>query len=281
VRAGRGRVYFRHFRKCAGTSIRAWLVDGLRAILRPPARLALPGNRRTGQQKSNAEPVNETNAAYAEMEFSEFPVFCLAVAPRTVFVTCLRDPVARHVSEFYYHGYGKRLRGGPRNATAAAVQWRLWVAARGSWKRNAGHYMDNYYTRGLTGLCAPHIKNDERALSVCGGAWGAWGGGCRWDDWRVGRNVSAADLAFASAVLERFDVVLVTELLGRPRTVAHVARLLGFPPTAVLGHERKGHGHPEPDAETRAYLERDNAFDAALYRRAVDRLENATRASLG
>ena len=139
--------------------------------------------------------------------------------------------------------------------------------------------MDNYYTRGLTGLCVPAARKEERALSACAFG-GAYGGGCRWDDWRFGRNVSDADLAFAAAVLDRYDVVLVTELLGQPRTVAYVARLLGFPATVGLGHERNMHSHRHLlDPETRAFLERDNAFDAVLYRRAVDRIENATRAS--
>ena len=72
-------MYFRHFRKTAGTSIREWLVDGLRANLRPPAQLALPGNRRyVDRARLNAAPVNATNMVYAEVEFGEFPVFCFA-----------------------------------------------------------------------------------------------------------------------------------------------------------------------------------------------------------
>ena len=308
VRAGRGHVYFRHFRKASGTSLRHWLIDGLSA----KKKKNLPG-----YQWWNAK-VNMTVEVYAEMEYGEFPVFCLVAAPRTVFVTCLREPVARHVSEFWYKGYGKQRlthEGVPRNETAEAVQWRLWVredrryafhepsqtsgeelirigapmssiklpypetttGPHGNWKLNDGVYVDNYYTRGLTGTCGPEGSKDERERSVCN-----FGGdlalGCSWDDRRVGRNVSEADLAFAAAVLDRYDVVLVTELLEQPRTVAYVADLLGFPATAVPGHFNDMHGHPDPDPETRAFLERDNAFDAVLYRRAVDRIRNATRA---
>ena len=58
----------------------------------------------------NGTAVNKTEAEAASrrmaikvtaQEWGVFPVACLASAPRTLFVTCLREPVSRHISEYW------------------------------------------------------------------------------------------------------------------------------------------------------------------------------------
>ena len=80
----------------------------------------------------------------------------------------LREPIARHNSEFWFAGPGKD------NKKADAASWREWMAATNSHVQSfsfiafrEGLYFDNYYVRMLsaTGCLAPSRCRAARATS--------------------------------------------------------------------------------------------------------------------
>ena len=139
-----------------------------------------------------------------------------SVLSRILFVTHLREPLARQKSEFYYVGPGSKRaaqkRGGPARNTDA--EWFTWISEGTRAHEQGNHscvihgsqYLDNVMVRALGADCGscrfakapPHL----RGCQLCG---------------RHGRppqleRVGTLQLQRATNVLEAFDLVI------RPRT---------------------------------------------------------------
>ena len=114
--------------------------------------------------------------------------------------------------------------GGEANASAAKPPM-LSSLSRGT-------YFDNYYVRALTGNFGECGGEKEMKHAGAGGAacgWGGvFGGGCHAS---VARPVEPRDLEYATAVLERFDIILILEV-----GASSAGAVLGWydPPSCVL-----------------------------------------------
>ena len=101
VRAGHGAIFFKHMRKAAGTSVAHFLQTVVNFKHREANRGAKQDGARVEPRGAAVEPMPLTL-----QEWGVFPVACLAHSPRALFVTCLREPVRRHISEYWYAGPG-------------------------------------------------------------------------------------------------------------------------------------------------------------------------------
>ena len=259
VREGRNATFIllRHMRKAGGTSVKAFLK---RAILH------LGGESAVVCQGGKCNAVGDRHARGAgmqltEMEWGVFPMLCLDYEPRTMFVTCLRDPIERHISEYWYAGLGQKLRSSRARLPEA---WSRWLAepprarARNSTKLappdpelaqpdpnhalSRGVYWSNYYVRALTGGCEPVSRSTGKILTrpnadvakrftkgkpVPSCHWGgAFAGGC---SATANASMTGRDLETARGVLERFDMLLILEWLSRDDLAAWVRDVLGLP----------------------------------------------------
>ena len=238
-----GAVFFKHMRKAGGSTVRSFF------------------EKNKGRQT--------VYKFFYPMEWGTFPVPCFDIEPQAIFVTAMRNPVERAFSEFRYGGAGRTLR---RDNTTKLQAWMrpdkeaMQELSRGL-KR--GIYLDNYYTRSLTGRCLPR-KHLDRVESEAPCRWGgAYGGGCRPED--IDRPADEAMAALASTVLARFDMCLALEWFDAPALTDWLRKKLGSPaePLKRLGWERTsmvfGGNTYDMSGESRRVLTADNAHDLRLY----------------
>lgn len=246
VRDGVGVVLFRHMRKAGGTSVKILFYQ----LLRSYSNVTLEGTMKRMNLESGG-----VGSTFAAIEWGVFPVSCFE--KKTLLVTCLREPVSRQISEFWYSGPGYH-----RLEIPLDKAWEMWMAAEKPRTLGRDAYFDNYYVRALTGNCRP---TNRRRKGVCDFG-GAFDGGCIVDQGVVGQR----DLDYALKILNLYDVVLVVELL--PISVESFLRpKLGIPDHIKLTHSNN-RPQPKPlDNRTMALLERDNAYDAVLYQAAKKR----------
>ena len=257
VREGRNATFIllRHMRKAGGTSVKEFLKR---------AMLHLGGESAVVCHGGNCDAVGDRHARgvgmqLTEMEWGVFPMICLDYEPRTVFVTCLRDPIERHVSEYWYAGLGRHL---PSSRARLAEAWSQWLSSpppprnRTKLARpdqmlalpdenhalSRGIYWTNYYIRALTGGCKPVSWSTHEILTrpnkdvskrfmkgkpVPSCHWGgAFAGGC---SAVANASTTGRDLELARGVLERFDMLLILEWLSRDDQTAWVRDMLGLP----------------------------------------------------
>ena len=318
VRGGVGWLFFRHFRKAGGTTLKRFFYESMASGLGNGTRtlalfgtmrafvtnsregrgglLPLPAGARLGyvhlQDSSTSDGLVPTDSLLSAIEFGEFPVVCLGAAPpRALFVTCLRDPVARHVSEFWYSGPGAgrvKTRAHRRVEPDVGEYDPLFVAWINATKTSRpgkarqlgpGLYVDNYYVRGLTGSCVPEKKDDRASARVKSCQFGgAYAGGCLasdlGDEERESLAVAAPDLAYARAVLDRFDLVLVLETLAQAPVQDWLKAQFGFGAEVAKLNDRRSERKPQFTSDVLELLRHDNRFDSALYRDALDRAEH-------
>lgn len=212
-------VFYRKNSKASSTSIGGWLNQWL---------------RRWSGSASGGGGVGAPPASWAlhTQEARGLDPRCLDRFERDgmLLVTTLRAPLNRTVSQFHYTATARRAaspssQSGGRVPNAAAgggedpaVAWRHWLAAAASARSpprelSLSKYVDNYYVRAFTARC------DDALFGTTGAADGAADAnalreclsGCPLRPVAAG-GLGPADLAAAVAALERFDVVLFTEV---------------------------------------------------------------------
>ena len=171
IRQGNGSIFFRHTRKTGGSSMRT----ALEAV--------------AGELQRTA---NTTQAmTMVELEWGVFPVACLRLSPRALFVTVVRAPLERIHSDFWYSAVPRPL----ADAKERLQQYLEWIAVSNKTKGTVvrGIYVDNLQVRLLAGRCAVEAACVRRRdaskpskipaspgsfwnAEVVGGR-GAWGGG--------------------------------------------------------------------------------------------------------
>jgi len=254
LRTGEGAIFFQHFRKTAGRSLMKFLGVVVQA-------------KRINKGTEHAAPMKMWTH-----EFGTFPGSCLSAFPNTFYFTCLREPISRHVSEFWYAGPGAKM---PAAYANTVEIWGKWIAKgqnntalvmatnekkygilqRDGIKR--GTYVENMYIRVFSGYC----KYQEKILQTQQKRIDRYleqgrrpperlvlqtakfekstvcplgHHGCKLDR----GEVTKADILMAETVLSRFNIVAITELLQDPAYFSHLKVLMGVQdirPTLTLG----------------------------------------------
>jgi hypothetical protein len=196
---------------------------------------------------------------------------CLAspMSPAVLFVTHLRDPIKRIISEFHFAGPGGKKAGRQPAVEATWLEWRrssfeqlYSVNGNHSGVLHGGSYIDNLYTRALTGSCGICQRNKKLHLLGC---------------FLVGRHgrsprlapITNAEETLASEILLSFHLVIILELLGDPQHMAHIRRVVGLPDSFKFSHARNDvHAHNSdsgpPPAIIQTFLS-ENRPDIMLY----------------
>lgn len=141
------------------------------------------------------------------------PCFSHPFARHVLFITHLREPMSRIKSEFYYMGPGGKHSNYQLNIDSVWNQWikeshiRLYEeGGNHSGMIHGGTLIDNLYIRALTGNCGKCIINEKGHI-----------GGCTLTG-RHGKlprlkSINKLDYLNAQSVLEKFDIVIIIELL--------------------------------------------------------------------
>ena len=287
VQLGEGQIFFQHARKASGSTIRHFVKTVL--------------SEKTNSSR-NAMP-------FWVQEWGEFPVGCLREAPRTLFITCLRNPTQRLISEYWYAGLGasnfskidftRKL----DNETKTQRQryanlpekWRRWIDNGHARLRSThankkesiirGAYVDNFYVRLFSGTCGhnekspPEEKNGIIPESPCSYFGHAYKGGCRLDH---DRKVREADMDMAIKVLLNFNYVFITEHLNDARFHKYISVQFDLPFEPKFETIRPNANKPPvPPKEISELLLSDNFFDINLYTKLrEDLVEKITRPTM-
>ena len=236
-----GGLFFQHVRKAGGTSVRDFL-------------------KHVGQLR---------NMTVFEQEWGAFPASCIGMRADTYFVTAVREPVSRIVSEFDYAGGGAGLKVTGMSPEKYEKVWRSWINSKHGAQAKGferGRYFDNMYVREFSGRCMPP-GSEAAVLKMPPCHYGqAFQGGCRPGSGGV-LDVGEADLELALAVIANFDLVLVLENLGNANYQRYVHDLLNLPANFPnsFPHSNSGKHHVDLPPALRALLEDENALDLRLY----------------
>ena len=161
-------------------------------------------------------------------------------ANETLFVTILRHPVDRYVSEYFYRNIGMKLEA---NTTKGEVlEWHgLSQNTTGGsilMYKAAGHFIENWQTRWYTN--PKHCKDLDRPMNYRHNY--SYGNSGQLEDPRM--VVSRQDLIQAKIVLDKFDVVGVAPFFGEDEECSIVPwlQLAGSnKPLAETNEVRKQH----------------------------------------
>ena len=174
VREGRGRIFFKHMRKAGGTTV----IRYFEHVVAFKSYVPLPEDQ--GSNETQPREVRRQAMNFTAQEWGVFPVTCFLREARTLFVTCLRDPIRRQISEYWYAGSGyKGVIDCGRNASRCAergaennvmgdASWHAWMdkttenSAYNPRTLERGHYFPEYYTRALTGNCEPEDEKKRK-----------------------------------------------------------------------------------------------------------------------
>ena len=245
-----GAVFMQHLRKAGGTLLRSYLVN-YRC-------------ERAGQRSRQTNPKAGTTRVVVQEQLA-FNTYSLAAEPHAIFITCLREPVDRVISAYFFSGKWKQNDHRRLNTTARSLEaWmkevgdasarRAWsardaIAKRGAWPPRVRIWEEvaNYYVQVFSGVAA--------------------------------RPAEERHYLAARAALESFDVVLILEKLQTPAGRANAEALLrrvlpptGCPPT--LPEQKVNEGKlrvretPLTAGERRAIAAL-NGWDSRLYADAV------------
>ena len=240
---------FHHFRKCAGTSLRAAFLASLA--------------RRSGTEPREGNPRKEVWAIgrshfYAQ-EWGAFVPAHLKHEPPVVLVTCLRHPIERLHSEFHYAGPGSNpcLRGPDLLAA-----WTDWISQAGDPKSpggvQRGDYVDNFFIRSLIGTPQSNVRIDLNVPYY--GRYGIFGGGAP----LLSGEISQQHLKLALQVLASFDIVLFSNWLNCLETARQMRSYLQDEEFQI-GMARRSSARPEVPHEIYQILEQQNVWDLRLF----------------
>ena len=226
---GRGHVFFKHIRKAGGTSVRFYL--------------------------QRAMQYHHSNSTYSEQEFEALDWRGCPQHPRwnqTLRITCLRNPLERHMSDFYYSATKQQ-------STPPSMQRLLELYKKGSYTlefynltqrfmmqwivdgiaetQASGkfyrYFSDELQVRAFSGdeeVPRNHLNGGSRRHNHCDEIY-------RIVDPRTSKSsglpvnhaLSDEALRRAKTLLREFDLVLITERLADARHNEMVARALNVP----------------------------------------------------
>jgi hypothetical protein len=295
-------IFFKHMRKAGGTTLRHYIYNRL---------LNVSNSKMECQQEPEGErsyTITETINAicktdrwtYYEQEYGSLSIDCATSQSwdRVLTMTILREPLARHWSEFWNTVNGpvdnllKMSRdqvkevfldwvgheGGPAyrrtlhpNETKRFNKWR----PRGM---NAGSYYANFQTRHFLGNCTSGRNKRKPANSKH--CWCSVGpasfGGCIFQN--TPRHISSEEMLVALGILNKFDIVLTTETLracssSLERIMTKVSGTTTPNKTFLQDSSRNPGGIQQKypsmtsilDEDTMKMLRQDNAADLELY----------------
>jgi len=252
---GDGWLVFHHFRKCAGTSLRAIFLASLA--------------RRTGVRPRFERPQRKVwrvgRSRFYQQEWGALMGAHLAYEPPVVLATCLRDPVARHVSEFYYAGPGSDP--AVRSGSELQEAWLAWLRDGADAELRTvhrGRYIDNFFIRSLLGSPDVGVRVDPAIPYF--GRYGVFGGGGP----LYADPIGEAQLEDALRILASFDLVLLTERLHDPATLDALRAFLDDSKVEMV-HDRRSEPYSGVSAEIAEILREHNAWDVELVRLVAER----------
>mmetsp|Transcript_55254 Transcript_55254/g.110940 ORF Transcript_55254/g.110940 Transcript_55254/m.110940 type:complete len:403 (+) Transcript_55254:93-1301(+) len=264
-------VWFKHMRKAGGTSV-LFVLDKAYHAQKSCGKL---GVHRPQDNYSDYGYTSEVGFTLHHQEFTLFPVRCLLLQPRTLYITVIREPVERSISLFFYDGPGKYS-----NATKTDwIDWMdegvsLMMAATSPSSRvkvtGADGYLPNFQARSLTATCV--IAAGARS---CGrdnfGQSEFHTPGCR-------TSREATDLAMAKAVIDAFDLSLVVEQFDFQGPSLLIQRLLGVPGLWLHNARRAKRARTVVPRVVLKRLAADNLVDAALHEYTKEKAVRAMKA---
>lgn len=273
-----GYIFNKHLRKCGGTTLRQYLEDVCLYYqnLKQHAATLEMDDSDAPDPIMNAQQIG--NVTYYEQEAYAMDWKCPKHDAQrwrdSLSVVALRNPIERHLSEFFYSGPGRfgRLKELHKEqnyndgefAKLLRIKLPNWIEEGMAVTRKRGclrrHFSDEFQVRALSGElsgndkgplpyyqprqdCSVHILINGTFVNnaQCGNCNIFCDGPCSYGNhWRGGirggREVTDESLAKAKSVLRNFDVVLITEMMSEDNTVQMMADITGVP----LGNKNNG-----------------------------------------
>ena len=245
IREG-GYVYFKHLRKAAGTSMLAYL----KKVINYHCEEVNCEKKYSGGKK------NDTIYPWMvyHQEWRAMPRECPFHDPlwnKSINVIVLRNPIDRQLSEFFYSGYGRKVRKMKRlgekvkvDATYEKEAVELMKVLIPSWMENKksygrGGYSHNYQLHMISGVTDDIPKTLKGQVSKtwfdgpCSYGRAVYGGVY------PGHATTEESLRYAKAALKEYSMVLITETLSKPEQAEMVASMVGVPESvATLAKQR-------------------------------------------
>lgn len=263
-------VFFNHMRKAAGTTVNEWF-----------ARI---GRARGFKVHQREFTYFDATASFTQCNTDEF------------FVTALREPISRHISEYYYRGPAKNYNTrwhNPRychtltegaNASACLAELADMVSEPTwmRWLTNDSVRINNKAHGGAEAAFKPgaYVANtyiEYLAARDCAYRRSRNGGGC--DDHPCAAVTAPPPLRRAIEVMTAHDLVIIVEWLDEPGYLMWLNSLLRLDGNTSLmpGAENVNHhapssvdaterpARPDPPAAALALMRKENAADTRLY----------------
>ena len=259
-----GYIFNKHLRKCGGTTLRQYLEDVCLYYQNPKQHA-------TTLEMDDATSKQIGNVTYYEQEAYAMDWQCPKHDAQrwrdSLSVVALRNPIERHLSEFFYSGPGRYSRlkelhkeqnyNNGEFAHLLRIELPKWIEEGMAVTRQRGclrrHFSDEFQVRALSGElsgndrgplpysqpqqhCSVHILINGTFVNnaQCGNCNLFCDGPCSYGNhWRGGirggRPITAESLDRAKSVLRSFDVVLITEMMSEDDTVQMMADITGVP----------------------------------------------------
>ncbi|KAL3922366.1 MAG: hypothetical protein SGILL_002244, partial [Bacillariaceae sp.] len=238
IKRGDATLYWAHMRKAGGTTFQAY-IESVNEHIRtqkplPPTSLFTQGFQRT------IRPHLQANSRHCVNEHEH--------SNQTLFVTILRDPFDRYVSEFNYLKLGKGLQAPTMEGKVAE-----WVNRSVDFTQENGfvnmqearyHLVENWQVRWYTNDCqcddleTPPTKKDRGNRNQVNYRY--WNAGCP-EDFRL--SLTEEDVAAAKQQIDQYDITGVAPYFEEGCNMLPWLILAGSNPPAVnLTNEKKNVG---------------------------------------
>lgn len=285
--ANGGILFFKHIRKAGGTSLRRYLDNAINYT-----RQSMPSS----------------NIAAVEQEFSAMPWNCSVVDSRwekTLSIVSLRNPIDRHLSEFFYSGPPRECQGQKKKTVKSRwcelvltknythefytimntkiLPWIKEGVVRVRKKRSLDrHFTDDFQVRAFVGETdvTPNDNGNCSGLSDkrdCSKGVCVYGGA--YEGAKYPMELTKVELSKAKKALDQFDVVLLTETMMEQETAEFLSNVFDVP-LNVSSMPRRNPGETHEDLvlsgmvkympQTVKLLKEHSQLEVALYRHAVE-----------
>jgi hypothetical protein len=202
ITSGQATLYWAHMRKAGGTSFSHAIESHVFQYTNESTALFTQGFGHTIKMHLQAGSRNCVDHTYAN---------------ETLFVTILRHPVDRYVSEYFYRSIEKKLEA--KTMKGRVMEWyNRSINTEGDYimmDKAIGSFIENWQTRWYTN--PNHCVDLDRPMRMTNGNnYSYWHSGQRKDPRMV---VNRRDLTQAKMVLDKFDVVGVAPFFGTEEAV--------------------------------------------------------------